>query len=475
MANESNTRGWMVTIAGLMINLALGVLYTWSVVTQTVTTKLKLVAGLPVPGAEAGTFISLAKNAAGQVLEKAIPISKAVLAERAFNWDPKAALLPYAIALLTFAFTMVFAGRAQDKWGPRIIATIGGVCVGLGMIIASFTDFSAEGNHLPIILGFGLLTGIGIGLAYACATPAAVKWFHASRRGLISGLVVGGFGLASVYTAPLTKALILSNGLLGAFRYLGMAFFVAIILLSQLLKNPPAGYVPPVPAGFKEKGPARTATGALAHVDYTWQQMMKTPQFYMLWLMYAFAAFAGLMMVGLIAKVAPEQLGDAKFAATWGYTLVVALALGNGLGRPLSGMVSDRIGRKPTMMGVFLLQALFVGVILSMAHSIVFLLVIAALIGSMYGANLSLFPAATYDFFGTKFGGVNYGLVFTAWGVGGAIGSYASGWIKDSFGNFVPAYYIAAGLLVLAAVLAVTVKPPKAIDMVAEPMQPVTE
>jgi MFS transporter, OFA family, oxalate/formate antiporter len=471
MASESNTKGWTVTIAGLMINLALGVLYTWSVVTQTVTTKLKLVAGAPVADPSApGMYVSLVKTATG-VVEKAIPVSKAVILEHAYNWDPKAALLPYAIALLCFAFTMVFAGRAQDKWGPRVIATIGGVFVGIGMIIASMTTFSAEGNHLPIILGFGVLTGVGIGLAYACATPAACKWFHPSRRGMISGLVVGGFGLASVYTAPLTKSLILSSGLRGAFLDLGIAFFVAIIILSQLLKNPPAGYVPPVPKGFQDKGPARTATGAMAHVDYTWQQMMKTPQFYLLWVMYAFAAFAGLMMVGLIAKVAPEQLKDASFAATYGYTLVVALAIGNGLGRPLTGIVSDRVGRVPTMIGVFLLQALFVGVVLSMAHSIAFLLIIAALIGSMYGANLSLFPAATYDFFGTKFGGVNYGLIFTAWGVGGAIGSYASGWIKDSFGSFVPAYYIAAGLCVTAAVLALVVKPPKAIDMIPETAQ----
>ncbi len=452
----SSSRGWIVTIAGLCINLALGVLYTWSIVTQTVTQKLKLAAdGMPIASGDG--YIALVKKGA-ETVEKVVPVSAVIIKEQAYNWDPKAALLPYALALLFFAFTMVFAGRAQDRFGPRLIATIGGVFVGLGMIIASFTDFTAGNAHLPIVLGFGVMTGIGIGLAYACATPAAVKWFHPSRRGLISGIVVAGFGLASVYTAPVTKTLITSNGLTGAFRYLGIAFFIAIILLAQLLKNPPAGYTPAVPAGWKP--PAGAAAMATRREDYTWREMMSTPQYYLLWLMYAAAAFAGLMMVGIIAKVAPDQLGDPAFAATWGYTLIVALAIGNGLGRPVTGIVSDKIGRVPTMIGVFLLQAVLVALLLPMANTLTFLLIVAAGIGAMYGANLTLFPAATYDFFGTKYGGVNYGLVFTAWGVGGALGSYAAGWIKDATGTFNAAFYIAAGLLVVASVLALLVKAP---------------
>jgi MFS transporter, OFA family, oxalate/formate antiporter len=408
----SSSRGWIVVLAGLGINLALGVLYTWSIVTSALT--------------------------------------------KTYGWDAKQALLPYATALLFFAFTMVFAGRAQDRFGPRIIATIGGLFVGAGMITASFTQLEAKASHLPIILGFGVLTGIGIGLAYACATPAAVKWFHPSRRGLISGIVVAGFGFASVYTAPTTKALIASNGVDGAFRYLGIAFLVAIVLLAQLLKNPPAGYTPAVPAGY-----VAPAVSPTKRVDYTWREMMGTSQFYLLWMMYAFAALAGLMVIGVIAKIAPDQLANADFATKYGYTLVVALAIGNGLGRPLTGIISDRVGRVPTMIGVFLLQAVLVALLLPAMNTLTGLLIVAAFIGAMYGANLTLFPAATYDFFGTKFGGVNYGLIFTAWGVGGFVGSYASGWIKDATGSFNTAFYISAGLLVVASVLALLVRAPK--------------
>ena len=496
----SPSKGWVVTIAGLCINLALGVLYTWSIFTSKFTTvvqlglngvhatKEKIVEGaLPIPASEAGQyslklaegakvdkgfFVSaLAKATDPAAGYKTVKIGATILNEHAYNWAATDALAPYALALLFFAFTMVFAGRLQDKYGPRLVATAGGACVGLGMILASYSNFSAKGDHTLLLLGFGVLTGIGIGLAYACATPAAVKWFHASKRGLISGIVVGGFGLASVYTAPLTTQMIAGAGLNGTFMYLGIAFLIAIILFAQLLQNPPAGYTAPVPAGFTPPPPSAAAATALKRVEYTWQQMVKTPQFYLLWMMYAFAAFAGLMMTGLIGKVAPELLSPADYAVmssaelggialASGFLLVMFLALGNGIGRPVIGMVSDKIGRVPSMIIVFLAQALLVALILPNSHNLYLLLLVAALIGAMYGANLTLFPAATYDFFGTKHGGVNYGMIFTAWGVGGALGNYAAGWIKDAYGVFTPAYYIAAGLLVVAAVLAVTVKEP---------------
>jgi len=483
----SPSQGWIVTLAGLCINLALGVLYTWSIFTAKFTTVVKLgtdgapvlaskaaALGLKVPEVAAGKPAYGATDFVGQLdkvtgVYKVSKVGAKVFAEGAYNWAGTDALLPYALALLFFGFTMSFAGRLQDKYGPRLVATVGGVFVGLGMIIASFSEFTAAGNHLPLTLGFGVLTGMGIGLAYACATPAAVKWFHPSRRGLISGIVVGGFGLASVYTAPLTTSLIGSSGLAGTFRTLGIAFLVAIVVFAQLLKNPPTGYTAPVPAGFKEPPPTAAAATALKRVDYTWQQMVKTPQFYLLWIMYAFAAFAGLMMIGVIAKVAPLQLSPEDFAkmALTGVLagaslLVVALAIGNGFGRPIVGIVSDKIGRVPSMIVVFLAQALLVGFLLPNAHTLTLLLVWSALIGAMYGANLTLFPAATYDFFGTKNGGVNYGIIFSAWGVGGALGNYAIGWIYDLSGktSFNNAYYLAAALLVVAAVLAVTVKEP---------------
>jgi len=477
-AKGSKSMGRVVVLAGLGINLCLGVLYTWSMFTSALTGKLA--------------------------------------------WTAAQALTPYAIALGMFGLTMVFAGRLQDKIGPRVAATIGGVLVGAGMFVSSLapkadaaaskifgelspiatkaaTDAAVKasfevtqsaafaaakaalvptvGQALPwLAVGFGLLTGAGIGFAYAAATPAAVKWFAPTKKGLISGTVVAGFGLASIYTAPLTGNLLATAGLNDTFLFLGIGFLVATLAFAQLLKNPPADYVPEPDTRVVHKSNV-TKTAAR---DYTWQEMVRTPQFWLMWAMYAFAAGAGLMVVGIIAKYAngiegvAAQLvaitnsfkgGSMDWVAKAGatFTFVMALAVGNGAGRPITGIVSDRIGRNKTMMIVFLLQAAFMALLASgVVADYTLLLVVAVFVGACYGANLTLFPAMTYDFFGTKNGGVNYGLVFTAWGAGGVLGSIGSGLVKDIFGSFNIAFWVASGLLIVATVLVALVKHPAA-------------
>jgi len=415
--SRGNARGWIVTFAGLGINLALGVLYSWSVIAK--------------------------------VLSKPV-------AEQGWGWTAGQASLPYAIGVGVFAISMVFAGRAQDKFGPRIVATVGGALCGLGLIVASF---GSPTNNLPILLGFGLMTGLGMGLGYAAATPAAVKWFPPARKGLITGLVVAGFGLASVYIAPLTKALIAAGGVEGAFRWLGIGFLVFTVGLAQLLVNPPAGYVPvgSVPA------PAPGAAPVAVRRDYDWREMVRTPQFALLWLMYACSAFAGLMIIGHMAKIAALQMAGLDL----GFLLVATLAIGNALGRVVAGVVSDKIGGTRTMLIVFVAQAALMGV-LAFSDSVTMLVPVAAAVGFCYGSNLSLFPSTTAGFFGTKNLGVNYGLVFTAWGVGGVFGSMTAGSIVDSTGSYGVAYAIAAGLCVLAAGLTFATKPPTPAAAVGE-------
>jgi MFS transporter, OFA family, oxalate/formate antiporter len=426
---KGTARGWSVVLAGVGINLALGVLYTWSIVAKALTT----------PAADGGKYLWTAQQA---------------------NW-------PYAFAVGCFALMMVAAGRLQDRFGPRWVATAGGLLVGAGMIVASLSPVTmASQTAFPwmMVLGFGVLTGGGIGLAYAAATPAAVKWFPAHRKGLIAGMVVGGFGLASVYTAPLTTYLLKAYSVDGAFLYLGIGFLVAIVLLAQVLTDPPAGYVCETPVDEKRGAAASSAPKPCR--EYSWREMVRTPSFYVLWLMYAFAAFAGLMIVGIMAKVAVVQLGK-ETAATLSYVLVATLAIGNFAGRPLSGMISDRIGRKATMLGVFTFQAVMM-LVLGFVGTVPLLLVVAALIGFNYGANLALFPATTYDYFGTKNGGVNYGLVFTAWGVGGVFGSQVAAAIFDASktvanpaGSYELAYVIAAVMCLAAAALTFVAKAPR--------------
>jgi OFA family oxalate/formate antiporter-like MFS transporter len=354
---------------------------------------------------------------------------------------------------------------------------LGGVLVGLGMMVAGLSPVHFEAGAFPytMTLGFGLMTGSGIGLAYASATPAAVKWFAASKKGSITGVVVGGFGLASVYTAPLTTYLIRTYSVSGTFTYLGIGFLAAIVVLAQVLNNPPVGFVPP---GAYAASTSASAPRAAAR-EYTWREMVRTPSFYALWAMYAFAAFAGLMIIGHMAKIATLQLG-ATTATTMSYLLVATLAVGNFAGRPFSGLISDRIGRHRTMLGVFLLQAVMM-LVLARATTVPLLLGAAAIIGFSYGSNLTLFPATTYDFFGTKNGGVNYGLVFTAWGVGGVFGSQVAAAVVDASktaalpaGSYSLAYVIAAVLCVLAAAMTLVSKPPDDAPSgaMAEPTRP---
>jgi OFA family oxalate/formate antiporter-like MFS transporter len=222
MSDTGTKRGWIVALAGTGINLALGILYTWS------------------------------------VIKKGIPTE--------WGWGDFERSLPYSVALLVFAFATVLAGRLQDKLGPRWVATAGGVLIGAGCLVAGLAGSSLAG----FVIGFGVLGGIGIGFGYASTTPPAVKWFPAGKTGMIAGIVVAGFGVASVYTAPLSQYLLTRYGVSRAMMILAGIFFVAVTALSQLLADPPAGYVPGGSAG----GAAKAARA----VDVPWQTMLRSVQ-----------------------------------------------------------------------------------------------------------------------------------------------------------------------------------------------------
>jgi OFA family oxalate/formate antiporter-like MFS transporter len=400
--------GWSVTFAGMGINLALGILYTWSV------------------------------------------ISKGIPAE--WGWTETQKSLPYMFACLIFSLVMVPAGRMQDKMGPRLAATIGGILVGIGFIFASrFT------SPMGYLVGFGILAGAGIGFGYASATPPAVKWFPAAKTGLIAGIVVSGFGLASVYTSPLSKWLIGDYGIQHTMLILGIGFLIAVVLLAQLLKAPPPGYTAVKPASA---GASSSAASAVKRQDFAPAEMLGTIQFYLLWFMYACGAGAGLMVIAKLTAIVKVQAG-----LEMGFVLVAVLAIGNGAGRIAAGMLSDKIGRKATMFLCFVVQAVCI-FLLSMAKentfmaSVPVLSIISALIGANYGANLALFPSITKDYYGLKNFGINYGLVFTSWGVGGFMLAYLAGKMYDLYQTFAYAYYGAIILLILAAACVSLVKVP---------------
>ncbi|MBI5119144.1 OFA family MFS transporter [Candidatus Poribacteria bacterium] len=402
MSDKMRNFGWTVALSGTGINLALGVLYTWSV------------------------------------------ISKAIPSE--WGWNEAQRALPYSIACIVFAVIMVAAGRMQDRIGPRIVATLGGILTGAGFIIAS-----ASSSLTLFVIGFGILAGAGIGFGYASATPPAVKWFPPQRTGLIAGIVVAGFGLASVYTAPLAKYLIGVYGIQTAMRVFGVGFLVFVVILSQMLRNPPEGYKPIA----SETAAKRKTTTTPPAVNYAWNEMLRTPQFYLLWFMFACGSGAGLMIIGKLAKIVELQSGSKA-----GFILVALLAVGNASGRVVAGVLSDRIGRTMTMLIVFVVQALLMFT-LRLQNQLGLLVVYSMLIGFSYGACLSLFPSTTKDYFGIKNFGVNYGLVFTAWGAGGFVLPLLSGKIYDTNGSFHTAYLIAGFIMLVAAAVTLVTKAPK--------------
>jgi OFA family oxalate/formate antiporter-like MFS transporter len=371
------------------------------------------------------------------------PIAKEL--QKQYAWDDLDRNLPFAVSTAAFAVTMIFAGRIQDRMGPRWIAMIGGLVLGLGLIATAFTT-----SPYVMIFTYGVIGGVGIGLGYAATTPPAVKWFAPSRRGLISGIVVSGVGLAAVYMAPLTSYLMAATSIKTTFLILGVSTIGIVGGLSQLLRNPPAGYVPPAGAAAAAKN--RRITG----IELDWSAMLKTPQFYMLWLMYVLAAAPGLMILSNIASIAKSQ------ADGWekGFICVMALAIFNTLGRLFSGYVSDLLGRSWTMMLAFALQA--VNLYFFRDYTSPELLIFgSAFTGLCYGAIFTLMPAATADFYGMKNLGMNYGILFTGFGVAGVVGSLLGGKVKLLFGNYDRAYLTVAAMLVLSALLATVIRAPK--------------
>ena len=386
----ASARRWVVTFAGTGINLALGVLYTWSMFKDAISKE--------------------------------------------FGWKGEQLNDPYALCCLVFAFAMILAGRCQDRFGPRITASLGGLLVGLGLVLISRSE-----SYAIWVLGFGVLVGAGIGFGYSSATPPALKWFPPSKTGLIAGLVVAGFGLAPVYLSPLSRYLLAHYGLRGAMLVYGIAFTLVIIGLAQLLINPPA------------MQPSASASAA-STLSAPRPNLFRDPSLYLLWVLYFIAAGAGLMVISSISGMARKSMGDAAFVA------VAVMAIGNAAGRVVAGLVSDKIGRRPTLTFVLFAQAVLMFAAIPATGtkdvSAWIIVLVATLIGFNYGANLSLFPSFTKDLWGLKGFGMNYGILFTAWGVGGLVLSRLQQTLTaQAAGSFTSSFITAGSLLILGVLL----------------------
>ncbi|PKN37280.1 MAG: MFS transporter [Deltaproteobacteria bacterium HGW-Deltaproteobacteria-2] len=392
---------WLYVVLGLVMNVCLGAVYAYSI------------------------FLGPVKNA--------------------FNSSASLSILPFMVFLAFFAILMFFGGRLMEKMGPRNVAIIGGLIVGLGWLLSSFAT-----NIWFLILTYGVIAGSGVGLVYGCPIAVGAKWFP-DKKGLAVGLIVAGFGGSALITGKIANALIPSVGLSTTFLYFGIAFGIILFILSLPLKFPAAGWTP---KGWKP------AAGAVAAANFTPGEMIKTGTYWGLFLCFLIGAIAGLMAIGISKPVGNEII---KISGETAATLVGVFACFNALGRPIFGLLTDKITpRYAAMLNLAII--LIVSIIMIIAKEGDTNLYVISFVGfwMCLGGWLAIAPTATATFFGMQNYARNYGVVFFAYGLGAIVGGIISGQAKDVFGTYTFAFYptavLAAAGMVLAAML---LKPPK--------------
>ncbi|MDA3863071.1 MAG: OFA family MFS transporter [Deltaproteobacteria bacterium] len=416
MTDQKIMNRWFVAIGAIFIQLALGAIYAWSVFTP--------------------------------YLEDA-------------NWTKTQTQAVFAAGLAFFAIVMVIAGRLMPKVGPRILALAGGIILGLGYFLAGYI---APYNFYSTLFFIGIMGGSGIGLAYVVPIACGMKWFP-DKKGLITGLAVAGFGFGATLWVKLAGSwggLLAKTSLGTTFMIYGGIFLAMVFIGGIFMVFPPEGYVP---AGWDPEAHenSKTNKNKSTKANLKTGAMLKTPQFYMIFITFLFGAAAGLMAIGLMKafpSIALQENGiDGKAAlAIAGTAMGVFYALANGLGRIAWGVISDKLGRKVSLVIMTASQGIIVILFPYMAGTPYLLYIGATLIGFNFGGNFSLFPTITSETFGAKYIGQNYGWVFLAYGVGGIGGPIMGGKLGD-MGNFPLAFTIAGGLCLVGAIIVAFVKP----------------
>ena len=404
MMQQPGISRWWRVVGGLSMNLALGTLYAWSV------------------------FVA--------------PL------EKQFGWKRAQTSMVFTIAVVVFALTFVVAGRIQDKFGPFYCSLVGGILVSLGFFLCSYTT-----SLTYLYICFGVIGGLGNGFGYATPIPVMAKWFP-DKRGLAVGLAVGGYGAGSAIFGPLSLyVLIPGYGWQTTFQILGGCFLVMTLVGAFLLKNPPVGYKP---AGWV---PTAAAKAAATTYEFSPGEVLRTPTFYFMWVAYALGCSAGLMVISQLVPFAKSVKIPA--GALLAMTMVIG-ACGNASGRILSGWMSDKLGRINVLRTMIGISMIAMPALYAAGGEVALLYLAVFVVYWCYGTQLSVNGSATADFWGTKNAGINYGMLFTAWGVAGIIGPRIGGVLFDKYHNYQAAFYTAAALAAVALICEMLAKRPVA-------------
>jgi len=395
---------WWRLFGALLITLALGTLYAWSV------------------------FVAPLENE--------------------FGWKRAQTSNIFTIAVVMFATSLLVAGRLQDRFGPFWMAITGGVLVSLGFFLCAYTT-----SLHYLFLCYGVLGGIGNGFGYATVAPVMAKWFP-DKRGLAIGLAFAGYGGGSAIFGPVANLILFPHfGWRTTCMMLGGIFLVMTMVGASLMKNPPAGYRP------KHLSQKSASGVAVPEYQFSPGEVLRTPAFYLLWLGFGLGSSAGLLIISQLVPFARSQGIPGVALATM--TLAVG-AIGNVSGRILSGWLSDTLGRLNTLRVVLAISTVAIPVMYWVGAHVFAVYVMVFIVYFCYGAQAPVNPATCADFWGTKNVGTNYGLLFTAWGTAGVIGPTIGGVLFDKYRNYEAAFYAAAILAAIAFVCEMFARRPHA-------------
>ena len=397
----NSMKRWWIALAGILLQMALGAVYAWSVFR--------------------------------------VPLSKQ------FHWTISQVTLTFTIAIFVLGVSAFFGGLWLKQSGPRVVALTGGVLYGLGVFLASYSSIGLWWLYLT----YGVLGGVGLGFAYIVPVAVLVKWFP-DRRGLMTGVAVGGFGAGALVTAPIATHLIQTVGVLKTFSYLGLVYLVVATAAGFFMQNPPDGWLP---EGWT---PKPKEIGQKTAKDFTLGQALRTWQWWALWMLLFLNTSAG---ISVISQEAPMFQEFAKATAIIAAGMVGIVSIGNAAGRVFWAWVSDMLSRKVTFAVMFLLQ---VGLfwILPSLHAVSVITFVAFVILMCYGGGFGTMPAFAADYFGSTNVGSIYGLMLTAWGFASAFGPLLIAHMRQSSGAYAGGLHVIALIMLVSIVLPLLVKPP---------------
>jgi OFA family oxalate/formate antiporter-like MFS transporter len=371
------------------------------------------------------------------------------------GWTLTQVSLCFTLSIFFLGIGTIIGGLWQDRVGPRKVATVAGILYGLGYLAAGF----AAGHHSlsGMYFGYGVMSGIGMGMGYITPVATLVKWYP-DKRGLMTGVAVAGYGAGALIMSPIAAREIQTLGIPMTFYTLGIAYLILVVAAAQFYENPPEGWRLP---GWS---PTSSVTKAASTYDFTVTEAMHTWQFWLLWLMLFVNVSAGIMIISQASPLAQQLVGITPVQAAG---IVGLISIFNGLGRVVWAWISDYIGRDKVFILLHAIQVM-VFFLLPRAHSLALFGTCVALVGFCYGGGFGTMPSFTADFFGSKYMGGIYGWILLAWGAGAIPSPLLIARVRQSTGQYGPAIHAITVVMLCALILPFLVRRPQPPSSAAE-------